>query len=284
MKSIPYIEYTEIEDSDSSQWFYMSHLSDACASMDPHRTSAYAICLLNKGEIQVESNLFVQKTQAPAIFTIAPSAIRKFTELETSYDARIFFFRREVFLEGQADVNYLHKFEFFEKTGQQVVELDSNQYRKFKSYFDLVHEKFLDTAPHTSDIVRSLIYIILNEIDNVYQSRYPDPSPTVDKGSHILSEFKALLADHFIEERKVAFYANKMHLTPKYFSTVIKEVSGKTAGTWINEMLLLEARVRLQNKDQSIAQIAYDLHFSDPSHFGKFFKKHTRMSPLEYRS
>lgn len=284
MKSIPYVEYTEIEDSNLSQWYYMSHLSEACASMDSHRTSAYAICLLSKGEIQLESDLFVQKAKAPAIFTIAPSAIRKFTELQTHYDAKIFFFRKEVFLEGQADINYLDKFEFFEKTGQQVVALDSSQYQKFKTYFDLIHEKTVDIAPHTSEIIRSLIYIVLNEIDDVHQKQNPELSSDAGKGSHILSQFKALLADHFIEERQVSFYADKMHLTPKYFSTVIKEVSGKTAGAWINEMLLLESKVRLQNKAQSIAQIAYDLDFSDPSHFGKFFKKHMGVSPLEYRS
>ena len=75
-----------------------------------------------------------------------------------------------------------------------------------------------------------------------------------------------------------------MHLTPKYFSSLIKQDSGKTAGEWISEMLLLESKVRLQDKSQSIAQIAYDVNFSDPSHFGKFFKKHTGMSPLKYRS
>ncbi|WP_187263583.1 helix-turn-helix domain-containing protein [Pontibacter beigongshangensis] len=284
MKTIPYIEYTEIEASATNQWYYMSHLGDACAAMDSHRTSAYAICLLSKGEIQVESDLFVQKAQAPAIFTIAPSAIRKFTDLGTSYDARIFFFRKEVFLKGQADVHYLDKFDFFEKTGQQVVALDSDQYQKFKTYFDLVHEKILDTAPHTSDIIRSLIYIVLHELEDVHQSRSPDPAPPVDRGNHILSQFKALLSEHFIQERQVSFYADKIHLTPKYFSTVIREVSGKTAGEWINEMLLLESKVRLQNKKQTIAQIAYDLNFSDPSHFGKFFKKHAGINPLEYRS
>ena len=284
MKSIPYVEYTEIEDSNLSQWYYMSHLNDACASMDSHRTSAYAICLLKKGEIQLESDLFVQKVQAPAIFTIAPSAIRKFTDLEAHYDAEIFFFRKEVFLEGQADINYLDKFDFFDKTGQQVVRLDSNQCQKFRTYFGLIHEKTLDTAPRASEIIRSLIYVVLNEIEDVHLSQGSDQTADADKDIHILSLFKALLADHFIKERKVSFYADKMHLTPKYFSTVIKKVSGKTAGAWINEMLVLESKVRLQNKELSIAQIAYDLDFFDPSHFGKFFKKHTGISPLEYRS
>src|SRR5690606_1440231 len=108
----------------------------------------------------------------------------------------------------------------------------------------------------------SLIYIVLNEVEDIHQRQNPGPPAAIDKDAHILSQFKILLAQHFIDERQVSFYADKMHLTPKYFSTIIKDVSGKTAGTWINEMLLLESKVRLQNKDQTIAQIAYDLNFS----------------------
>ena len=286
MNSIPYIEYTKLEGEtlNSDLWYYMSHLSNACASEGAHRTSAYAICLLSEGALQLETDLFAQVAHAPAIFTIGPSAIRKFTDLGASYDAKIFFFRKEVFLEGQSNINYLDKFDFFEKTGQQVMPLNSNKFQQFKSYFDVIHQKSLEAAPHTSAIIRSLIYIVLNEIDDVHHSLKKELSANIDKKSHILSQFKMLLSENFIEERQVSFYADKLHLTPKYFSTVIKEASGKTAGAWINEMLLLESKVRLQNKERSIAQIAYDLDFSDPSHFGKFFKKHVGVSPLEYRS
>lgn len=286
MSLIPYIEYTqnELDSNNSNQWYYMSHLSNACASQGVHRTSAYAICLLSEGTLQLESDLFVHQTKAPAIFTIAPSSIRNFTDLGVSYDAKILFFRKEVFLEGQSDINFLDKFDFFEKKGQQVVQLNAAQFEQFKSYFDLVYRKSMESAPRTSAIIRSLIYIILHEIDNAHHNQLSLQSPEADKGTHILVQFKALLSEYFKEERQVSFYADKMHLTPKYFSTVIKEVSGKTAGEWIREMLLLEAKVRLQNKEQTIAQIAYDLHFSDPSHFGKFFKKHIGKSPLQYRN
>lgn len=290
MNSIPYIEYTKLESlgGHSNQWYHMSHLSNACASEDAHRTSAYAICLLKEGELQLESDLFAQKAKAPAIFTIAPSTIRKFSDLGKKYDAEIFFFRKEIFLEGQSDINYLDKFDFFEKTGQQVLILNPDQFQKFQSLFDLIHNKSLETGQHTSAIIRSLIYIILNEIDEIHQSqgsiRTSTADAQADKNQHLLAQFKTLLADHFIEERNVSFYADKMFLTPKYFSTVIKEASGKTAGAWINEMLLLESKVRLQNKNQSIAQIADHLRFSDPSHFGRFFKKHTGLSPLAYRN
>lgn len=283
MDSIPYIEYTKLEksDTDFNLWYYMSHLSHACASEDVHRTSAYAICLLEKGELQLETDLFIQKAQAPAVFTLAPEAIRKFTDLYKNYDARIFFFRKEIFLQRQTNINYLDEFDFFERSGQQVIELTTKQFELFKSYFDLIHEKSTENDVHTSEIVRSLIYIILNEIDGIHHINKP---ASKTRENAILSQFKRLLAKNFIQKRQVSFYAGKLHLTPKYFSTLIKQVSGKTAGEWINEMLLLEAKVRLQNPELTIAQIAYGLNFSDPSHFGKFFKKHTGKSPIQFRN
>lgn len=287
MKSTPYIEYTKLENEQgdaSKQWYHMSHLSNACASEDAHRTSAYAICLLSKGSLQLETNLFVQKAQAPAVFTIAPSAIRKFTDLGEQYDAKIFFFRKETFLEGQTDINYLDKFDFFEKAGEQIVTMNTEQFEHFRTLFNLIHKKTNDAGINTSEVIRNLTYVILNEIDEIHQSQVKQETTPTDANNHILAEFKILLTKHFIKERKVSFYADKMHLTPKYFSTVIRNISGKTAGEWINEMLLLESRVRLQNKEQNITQIAHDLNFSDASHFGKFFKKHTGFSPSEYRN
>ena len=226
MKSIPYIEYTRLEaaETDTSHWYHMSHLSNACASMDSHRTSAYAICLLGKGRLQFESDLFIHQAEAPAIFSIAPSAIRKFTDLGGDYDARIFFFRKELFLEGQADVTYLDKFDFFDAPEHQYLALEADQYRTFNTYFDLIHEKSVDDDAHASDIIRSLIYIVINELDRIYQRNAAEKGPGGDKNLHILSRFKSLLAEHFITERRVSFYADKLFMTPKYFSTLIREL------------------------------------------------------------
>lgn len=284
MDIIPYIEYTQVEARQftTGQWHYMSHLSNACASEDAHRTSAYAIGLIYSGELQIENNLFVQKAVAPAIFTMGPTVIRKFTDLGTEYDAQIFFFRKEVFLERQTDINYLDRFEFFESRGRQLINLNEEQFSLFKTYFDLVRRKSKDESAHSAEIIRSLIYIILNEIEEAQQMT--DKPQSADRETALLSEFKRLLGQHFIEERQVSFYADQLNLTPKYFSTLIRKVSGKTAGEWINEILLLEARVLLQNPVLTIAQISDKLNFSDPSHFSKFFKKHTKMTPLEYRT
>ncbi len=99
----------------------------------------------------------------------------------------------------------------------------------------------------------------------------------------IFDEFMLLLEKHCRRERNVAFYANELSLTPKYFSTAIKEVSGKTAARWIDEAVILEAKTLLKYSGKSIQEIAYELNFSTQSFFGKYFKQHTGESPSRYK-
>ena len=81
----------------------------------------------------------------------------------------------------------------------------------------------------------------------------------------------------------MAYYAGKMFLTPKHLSTVVIEVSGKTAGEWIDSLVILEAKALLKSSEQSSQEIADEPHFANQSFFGKYFKHHTGMSPKEYR-
>ena len=72
-------------------------------------------------------------------------------------------------------------------------------------------------------------------------------------------------------------------LTPKYLSSAVKEVSGKTAARWIDEAVIPEAKTLLKYSGMSIQEIAYHLNFSTQSFFGKYFKLHTGTSPSRYK-
>ena len=82
----------------------------------------------------------------------------------------------------------------------------------------------------------------------------------------------------------MSFYAKQLNITPKYLSSVVKEVSGKTAARWIDESVILEAKALLKYSGMSIQEIAYHLNFSTQSFFGKYFKRYVGMSPLAYRN
>ena len=97
-------------------------------------------------------------------------------------------------------------------------------------------------------------------------------------------EFLTLVSENFMTEKSVAFYAEKMYMTPKYLTTLVKNVSGKTATDWIDTFLVLEAKNLLRYSSLTIKEIGYSLHFQSIPSFHKFFKNQTGMTPNEYRS
>ena len=104
-----------------------------------------------------------------------------------------------------------------------------------------------------------------------------------DRRHYYLLSFLELLAKYSSQERSVAFYADKLCITPKYFSSVVKEVSGKSAAEWINEYVMMEAKALLQHTETNISETAYQLNFPNASFFGRYFKKHTGMSPGDFK-
>ena len=99
----------------------------------------------------------------------------------------------------------------------------------------------------------------------------------------IFEKYMREVLKHYKTERSVAFYADKLCLTAKHLSSVVKEMSGKTASEWIERFVILEARALLKSSDMSIQQIAEQLNFANQSFFGKYFKHHMGISPKEYR-
>lgn len=100
----------------------------------------------------------------------------------------------------------------------------------------------------------------------------------------IFSEFQHLLLLHFRTERSVNFYAEKLFITPKHLSAVVKDISGKKPKEWINNITLNEIKKKLLYSSESVKEIAYSLNFPNSSFFGKYFKIHIGISPTRYRS
>lgn len=99
----------------------------------------------------------------------------------------------------------------------------------------------------------------------------------------IFKRFIALVHEHCTEQREVRFYADKLFITSRYLSTIVQNIAGITTKEIINKHVLLEIKALLQSTDLSLQEISNQLNFPDQSFFGRFFKKHTGMSPTEYR-
>jgi AraC-like DNA-binding protein len=95
--------------------------------------------------------------------------------------------------------------------------------------------------------------------------------------------FKSLINEHFYQLRKIQDYAGLLNITTTQLNNICKRVSGKTPSMLLSERLLLEAKTMLASTSISIKEIAAELEFADTSHFVKFFRLNTNLTPGQYR-
>jgi len=103
------------------------------------------------------------------------------------------------------------------------------------------------------------------------------------KQDKLVEKFLRFVREDYRKHREVEYYAEKICLTPKYLSKVLKQKSGKTAADWIEDHVILEAKALLKSTNKTVLQISDELNFPSQSFFGKYFKRRVGMSPREYQ-
>lgn len=133
-------------------------------------------------------------------------------------------------------------------------------------------------------LVRNLLQNFLLEVyDKTYHLFTLRQPERTTRQEELFKHFIELLHEYCTQEREVGFYAGKLCITPRYLSTIVQQVTKKTAKMIIDLHVLLEIKALLQSTDLTLQEIANRLNFPDQSFFGRYFKKHTGMSPTEYR-
>lgn len=134
------------------------------------------------------------------------------------------------------------------------------------------------------EIMQNALAGLMLELGNIFSAKKEfTASPALSRKEDLLEQFLKLLFENCREQHGVAYYAERLFITPQYLSLILKTLTGKSANKWIDDALIMEARVLLKAPQATVQQVADLLHFSDQSTFGKFFKKHMGVSPMEYR-
>ena len=111
-----------------------------------------------------------------------------------------------------------------------------------------------------------------------------EPAKSTSRKEEIFMKFISEVEKHYRTNRNVAFYAEKLFVSPKYLSSVIHEVSQKYATDWIDDYVILEAKSMLRGRRYTVKEICNRLNFANQSFFAKYFKQHTGYTPKEYRN
>lgn len=109
-----------------------------------------------------------------------------------------------------------------------------------------------------------------------------EDSAEYNRNQEIYKRFMQAVQKNYMKERSITFYADVLCISPKYLSQVIKNVTGRLAGEWITDYVILEAKALLKSNKYTVQEVCDMLNFANQSFFGKYFKRKTGMSPKAY--
>ncbi len=166
-----------------------------------------------------------------------------------------------------------------------LVEKEKNQ---LCSHVNLIIDVLKSEMHYKSESVSSLIASVFYFLASVWPGKVERSGlagRNVSSRSRVMFErFIKLVSEYHTVHRNVGFYADRLCLTPKYLSRVIKETTGRSAPEWIDAYVILEAKNLLKYSGKAIKEIVYQMSFPNQSVFYKFFKARTGMTPTEYRN
>ncbi|MDH7447920.1 helix-turn-helix domain-containing protein [Aquimarina sp. 2201CG14-23] len=173
-------------------------------------------------------------------------------------------------------------FLFFGSSLPPVVSLDEKEQESFKMLYYFFREEFEIQDHIQGEMLRVLLKRLLIKSTRLIKKNIPQPTIENEK-IDIIRSFNILVEKHFREKHLVSHYADLLNKSPKTLSNLFKKYSDKTALTYINERILLEAKRLLLFSDKTSTEIAYELGYKEPAHFSKFFKNQIGSSPIEFK-
>ena len=150
-------------------------------------------------------------------------------------------------------------------------------------FLKAIHQVLMNqTNPHLDKVLQHVLMAIFYSSEEI-RNQLETESGAYTSADAISKEFMRLVKDNFRSERQLQFYADKLCITPRYLSRVVKECTGSSAADWIERYVVLEARALLKSTSMTIQQISDELNFPSQTFFGKYFKRRVGMSPKLYR-
>lgn len=173
---------------------------------------------------------------------------------------------------------------FHETPACLLTDEEMAQYMKAIDMLELISNTPVSRYPHRHDMLMAQTDIMVEMLD-ACRHEIDEEERVNNRNRSIFNTFCNLLAANYREQHEVAFYAEKAHLTPRHFSVVIKEVVGISASDYIEQYLATQAKNLLSTRpDLSVQQISYHLGYAESPSFCRFFKRHTGITPNEFRS
>ncbi|CDE62292.1 transcriptional regulator [Parabacteroides sp. CAG:409] len=291
MMELPLIDFDSLK---SRLYMYESYQADILVAdlnsqdvflNDPVRVNALQVLLVLEGSIDLSIDYVLFQASTNTVVTIMPTHITKVMKYSPNFKGRLMAVSR-AFLEQSMMPNHSSSMiQYMKIRKNPTILLQESEIKTLDECMLRLRQTILQTSHHLQRLlIQNTLMGFFIEMGNIFSERkeYNTP-PSLTRKEELFESFLRILYMYCKEQHVVSFYAEQLYITPQYLSLILKELTGRSANKWIDEALMQEAKILLKAPQATVQQVADALHFSDQSTFGKFFKKHAGMSPMEYR-
>lgn len=279
-----------ISTDEMSEDFFMSRVSSGAElkMLDhPFRFDGYFAYFCVKGKFDVEINMRKIEIAEGSLLLYVPGNIVtlcNFQDVEKSQFVVVAVSRR-IMQNAKIDFSKLYD-EAMKVMSNPCIRLGEEEVEICTSYYRL-SEKLISAAKPRLEVtlidLGSSLFHYLGNLWSEHISKEEELTNSTLRSKALFERFMKLVSEYHMVEREVSFYADKLYVTPKYLSQLVRKISGQSAPEWIASFVILEAKNYLKYSDLDVKEIAYKLHFSSPPAFFRYFKAHTGTTPLEFR-
>lgn len=258
-------------------------------SEGPMRFEGMSWLLCFGGKMTMEVNLSPVILKSNSVAIIRPDSFIDVKNIEwEKLDCYVLLISRNFLRDINFDLNILGAIPvpISSATSSVVHDISLEETKLLKEYYDILHHNTRNSdSLYSKSIARCVIAALTYQLIQIFTRQvYPDMvERSRSRRSVYVHDFIELVHEHHRRERSVSFYAEKLFISPKYLSLIVKEALGRSAADIIDDYVILEAKNMLRFSDRNIQQVSYDLNFPNQSSFGKYFKHLVGMSPSEYQ-
>lgn len=253
----------------------------------PSRLDAFIIGVGTEGETSLTSNLQEFRLKKNSLFIFNPKDILQ-VQSNDRFKAHLIVIAPDFLKRINIDTKRMMPL-FLQFGSLPCMELTHAESQSLRSFISMVEQELKGSeTDFSSEIIGGLIAATIYKVGDIlthYLTEHPEvDSPIHNRAEEYFRQFTELLGEHYKHERSVGFYARQLCITPKYLTTLIKRISGKSVSEWIDNYVILEAKTLLKYSNMSVQEIAYYLNFPNQSFFGSYFKRNAGMSPSQYKA
>lgn len=198
------------------------------------------------------------------------------------FDADFLLVEKNFLIENNPETVWATKGYVFIKENP-VFRLDNDAKELLQADFDLIRHRLSGNNIFRREILGRAMQIFLFDLWNVYEEAISRQEELSSMTAGLFHRFMDLVRQYSATEREVAFYADKLCVSPKYLSEIVKKGSGRPASYWINGYAAQEIVAMLKKPDMTLTEISDRMGFYNPAHFSRFVKNMLGVSPSAYR-